>query len=1034
MNAAIQRLSEMCEEHRFDEKLLFVPSYAIGQQITEHLAKKIKSWINLRVTTVAGYAQELTVNELGNGGIRLIDSLESLMIVEKLFLEDESLGGDDAYFQGAQGVPGIFKSLERAVSEIRLTGLFGDGLDPAAFIVQDKGEEFVRLTEAYESFLKENNLIDRAGVLAMAVDKLEKGYNPGKDRIVMIFSDFPLGELEKTLIILAGSDSPVVIPHTRPAGLKQPKRFFGYTHDDSSAVRGEEKDVDLLSRLFSSEEAAGPFGDGSVTLFHALGESNEVREVFRRVLKEGVRLDEVEILVSTVEPYTPFFYEIATALEVPATFAGGLPVTYTRPGRALALYLQWQMEEFAARHLQRLFQGGCLDMDRMDPTGERPTPSHAARMIRDAGVGWGRDRYPVRFKALEEGYRARAAEKREEGEEEKAGRLENTAAKVAWLNRYVEKILKTVPLGKNGDGVSIAETCAGAVAFLEEFCRVAGNGDVAARGRLVQILESMGGTPSTPLSPAEAAERVERVVRETRVGQSNPRPGHVHVAHYRSGGRSGRSRTFVVGLNQSRFPGTLRQDPVILDVERERLGPGMVRAKDLLEENTYIMVKTLGSLQGKVTLSYPCRDLLEDRELFPSPIVLNAYRLITGDREGDYRDLNRFLGEPVGFIQVYDSVPTCGWEWWLSQTEKGYTADSVLAVYKALEQGVGAETEREKEELSVYEGWVPSSKDTMDPTREGIVLSCSRLESLAKCPFAFFVQYVLGVEPLEEIERDMTQWLDPLQRGQLLHDVFCAFFVHLSEKGERPSFKAHMKQLERMAVEEVERWKMEVPPAGELAFNRELEQINQTLQVFLRSEEERCRDVEPRFFELSFGLGEEAGEKMSSAKPVAIKLKTKRTFRLRGRIDRVDQCGEHEYEVWDYKTGSAYGYKEEGYLNRGRHLQHALYSLATETLLRGELDKKASVVRAGYFFPSPRGEGRRILKDQRKREELFDVLEDLFELLREGTFPVSVDGDPCGICDFESICGGTKTAVARSKGRLATEEKMAPMRRLQDHD
>ena len=52
------------------------------------------------------------------------------------------------------------------------------------------------------------------------------------------------------------------------------------------------------------------------------------------------------------------------------------------------------------------------------------------------------------------------------------------------------------------------------------------------------------------------------------------------------------------------------------------------------------------------------------------------------------------------------------------------------------------------------------------------------------------------------------------------------------------------------------------------------------------------------------------------------------------RIDRVDRCGKNEYEVWDYKTGSKWGFRDEGYLNRGRHLQHALYAVAAEIILR----------------------------------------------------------------------------------------------------
>lgn len=59
MNKTIQILAEICDKYRFQEKLLFVPSYSIGHQIGENLAKTGTSWINLRTETVTGFAQEL---------------------------------------------------------------------------------------------------------------------------------------------------------------------------------------------------------------------------------------------------------------------------------------------------------------------------------------------------------------------------------------------------------------------------------------------------------------------------------------------------------------------------------------------------------------------------------------------------------------------------------------------------------------------------------------------------------------------------------------------------------------------------------------------------------------------------------------------------------------------------------------------------------------------------------------------------------------------------------------------------------------
>jgi len=93
------------------------------------------------------------------------------------------------------------------------------------------------------------------------------------------------------------------------------------------------------------------------------------------------------------------------------------------------------------------------------------------------------------------------------------------------------------------------------------------------------------------------------------------------------------------------------QDPVILDRERKELSPALVLSSELLEENLYTLARVLGSIEGRVTLSYSCRDLQEDRERFPSSLLLGAYRLISGNRTGDYSDLKCFLGEPAGLCR-----------------------------------------------------------------------------------------------------------------------------------------------------------------------------------------------------------------------------------------------------------------------------------------------------------------------------------------------------------------------------------------------
>ena len=1031
MNIAIEQLAAICQKERFREKLLFVPSYSLGHQIGEYLARSGCSWINLRPTTTSGYAQQIVGQEMALEGLRLIDPLERLMIVESLFRESKFSAGKTlgSYFKGAAEIPGILKCLGKAVDEMRMNGIGKKNFDPGAFLVQEKGEELLWLLGAYDDYLKKHQLTDLAGMLQKAIYKMEKEGPLSSDHLVMVLSDFPFTNLEKTLICRAGGKNLVILDQVQSKGLSFPRRFFKPEGGTFVTSFKPAENIDLLSWAYDPGNAPGPFEDDSVILFSSLGESNEIREMFRRIFLTGLPLDDVEVLVTSGEPYTAMIYEIATFLEMPVTFSGGIPVSYTRPGQALILYFKWQAEDFQESFLRQLFSGGFLDLDIPDMDGEKPSSGKAGKIIREAAIGWGQDRYLGRLKALEESYLQKAKADLEEMDEEEVLWAREKAEKISWTARYVEEILKTMANPDPQGLVNLKQVCQGAIDFLDRFCRIAGELDAAAKYRLSDVLKSLSLAPSL-MEPVKAAtERLQEIIRGVTVGQSNPKPGHLHVSSYRSGGYSGRTQIFVLGLDQSRFPGTLFQDPVILDRERKKLG--LVLAEELLAENLYTMSQVLGSLRGKVYLSYSCRDLREERESFPSSLLLGIYRVITTDRNGDYRALKQYVGEPRGFIPKGKDLPLNDWEWWLARKGRRYGSDSVLSAYKNLAEGEQAEDIRNQEDLTEYEGWIPSAKSVFDPLIGDRVLSASRLEKLAKCPYAYFMHYILGVEPLEEMEKDENQWLDAMQRGNLLHEIFYQFMEELKKRGERPSLEKHREILKAMALEEIGRWKEEIPVASKLVFNREVENINQALMIFLRDEEHHCRAVEPLLFELSFGMGPDPGQ--AGIPPVTISLGGKRAFKLRGQIDRVDRCAPHEYEIWDYKTGSTWGYQETGPLNQGRQLQHALYALAAETLLQNQGDPQARVVRSGYFFASLKAAGQRIEFEQTNRKDLVGLLDNLFELLRSGVFSAPCHDQYCTYCDYQMICGGAEVAVARIKKKMITDIKLEPLKRLKDY-
>ncbi len=281
---------------------------------------------------------------------------------------------------------------------------------------------------------------------------------------------------------------------------------------------------------------------------------------------------------------------------------------------------------------------------------------------------------------------------------------------------------------------------------------------------------------------------------------------------------------------------------------------------------------------------------------------------------------------------------------------------------------------------------------------------------MADCPFAYFLEYVLGIAPPEELERDEWAWLDAAQAGTLLHEVFRRFLEQITREGARPSAEKDRRRLLDISEQEIAGWRRRIPPPNPLALERRRLEIRRACETFLASEERETANLIPVYFEVPFGWPGRASDCPGAGpEPARLTLGGGAALRLRGSIDRVDRRPDGGYEVWDYKTGSDYAFDPAKGLDGGRRLQHAVYAAVLEELLRRG-GHPGKVMKAGYLFVGPKGDGRREDFGYDARE-LREVLVPLCDQMREGAFRHGTDGrEGCPFCPFESVCGGRVTA------------------------
>ena len=488
----------------------------------------------------------------------------------------------------------------------------------------------------------------------------------------------------------------------------------------------------------------------------------------------------------------------------------------------------------------------------------------------------------------------------------------------------------------------------------------------------------------------------------------------------------------VLGMSEGSYPRRDRDDPLLPDPVKAKLDPaGEVmpdrqrRAK--LERRTYLAARSSASTQY---LYWPRGEAGARRGSGPARWFLEAARDVSGNQSLQPGDL---LAEspdnPVVILPDETpahqaiSVPSDLHEYRLKSADAwrsaaGARGDHFLASEPAspVRRGLVFEDARQTSEWTAFDGNLTS----YGSGRGGLgIVSASRLQSWANCPYQYFLGYVAGVGPTERPEDEPG--ITPLDRGSIVHDVLEHFVSKRKAGGidDRAGQVELLRELVAAAFEEFEGAGSAVHPAL-LAMERD--SILSKLERWLSAESEMMAEwgVAPHLAEYEFGFGDPAAS--------AVNVFTDRgePVLFRGKIDRVDRSADGKrIIVFDYKTGGSSSYRDlkKDPVIRGTALQLPLYARAASALSKtGSGDH---VVQAAYWFVFEKG-GTSIqpdLENQPDSAERFDeVVSVIAAGIKDGVFPPAPRGNPgwrdgrttldnCRWCPYDAVCPTDRMAT-----------------------
>jgi ATP-dependent helicase/DNAse subunit B len=552
-----------------------------------------------------------------------------------------------------------------------------------------------------------------------------------------------------------------------------------------------------------------------------------------------------------------------------------------------------------------------------------------------------------------------------------------------------------------------------------------------------------------------AFEALVDIVGSDRVGYSGDESGCVRVLSAESVRSLRVPYLFLAGLSEKAFPAPDREDRLYSDADYVRLidaGLPLVARTERTREEMLLFYEAVTRATKRLYLSYPALDEAA-QPLFPSPFLNEVEEAFGKDGipRVEQKDLSPIPPEEDELFCQTDfrvkAVATAlegnvallaGLMQRTGKEERGAerlaaagTAASLgTEVPSPLPLAAGLELiyqRQDREQFGPAEGMLQSaaaSSRMSEQFGQQHTFSATELERYASCPFRFFLERILKIEPLE----DLALEFDVMERGRVVHDVMATFHRQVNSRLGHPASPLQLDAAEfapllAAAIQE------SLPPESRNPVQAALREVDRRLLVewlsHYREQVEKydaqwkdfSAPMAPDVFEVSFGR---AGEPLPSTERALEFVSDNGTIRISGRIDRIDTGtidGHRVFNVVDYKTGAPIRLTAES-VRKGTTLQLPLYAIAAMELILNEQD--ALPWRGGYWYVRDDGfkpkQAMKMYDDIDGRIELDSEWEDirdgleatvmgLVRSMRAGRFPVCSADDRCtGRCPLRTVC------------------------------
>jgi len=1009
--------------------------------------------------TLTGLAVDLAEGPLARAGLTPVGGLGAEAMVARVIhkLKADSI----PYFQPVADTPGLARAVARTIAELRLEGVRPEQVAATGL----PGRDLARMAALYEEELAGRSAADFALLLRCAIAAAREG----KHRLLglpVVLLDIDLdSSLRRQLAEALLDRAPAVFEGCLTSGAGSQPAAASQAATTLDRIR---------ESLFNPSLSPPAEPDRTLDYFSAAGESLECVEIARRIRKsaaDSVPFDRIAILLRSPERYQPLVEEALRRAGIPAYFSRGV----ARPdpaGRAFLALLACAGEGCSAtRFAEYLSLGQAPPLDRApanaaaalppddevlarfyernEPAAPEPEPdpepaenedaaviggtlqSPAAweKLLVDAAVIGGRDRWARRLRGLEAEFRIRLADlgQKEEG---RRPQLLREIARLKNLERFALPLIdRLAALPRHaawGDWIAHLTALADAALRRPE--------SVLSVLAELQAMADVG-----PVGLDEVSGVLSDRLRFLRREPPLRRYGSVFV----SGIDEVRGRVFDIvflpGLCEGLFPSRAHEDPILLDVYRTKLVaqasacvPALLHLQDdrVADERRRLHI-ACAAARTRLVFSYPRMDAVESRPRVPSFYALEIVRAAHGRlpelrafEEHARRGAPSRLDWPAP-AEALEAIDDAEFDLAaLGRTDAKGAGNYLIPANRFLAESLRRYARRNRT------AWFPADGIVEPDAATRAVLATQRLaarsyspsalQHYATCPYRFLLHAIHRLRPREE--KVALEQMDPLTRGALFHQAQFRLFGELQSAEllpMRPQNAARILEiadgvLDRVAAENEEK----LAPAIPRVWRSEIEDLRIDLHGWIQQVAASDDGWVPAHFEFSFGTDAREYRDPHSTEAEAV---LDNGVRLRGAIDLIEKHPVRgTLRITDHKTGKP-PQELPKYVGGGALLQPLAYAMAAETLLGAS----AEVSRLSYCTERSGYQEIRFDITPRHRAFFTHAMSLIDGEIDRGFLPAAPQSGACAMCDYLPVCGPNEE-------RRTARKRREPLEALQD--